>query len=92
MAPRATEAADGPPKRRAPKPRAFVLAEQLPTLLLPGVRRPGRSISYREPARNAGVSTTTVPLLQAGKAESQRRAIRKLAEALGVQPAELVGQ
>jgi len=37
------------------------------------------------------VGPTTVVNLEAGKAEPQRRTIRKLAEALAVDPAELVG-
>lgn len=41
---------------------------------------------------NAGVSPTTVLDLEAGKvSEAQRRTICKLAEALGVDPAEFVG-
>ena len=63
------------------------------TLLLLGFRQAGRSISHRELAKNAGVSTPKVFDLEAGKvSESQRRTIRKLAEALEVDPARLVGE
>ena len=51
-----------------------------------------RALSHRESAKNTGVSPTTVPNLEAGKvSEAQRRTTRKLAQALGVDPAELVG-
>jgi transcriptional regulator with XRE-family HTH domain len=40
--------------------------------------------------KRAGVSPTTVLNLEAGKGEPQRRTIRKLAQALEVDPAELV--
>jgi DNA-binding XRE family transcriptional regulator len=52
--------------------------------------REGKFLSHRELATRAGVSPTTVLNLEAGKAEPQRRTIRKLARALGVDPAELV--
>jgi transcriptional regulator with XRE-family HTH domain len=41
-------------------------------------------------AARAGVSPTTALNLEAGKAKPQRRTIRKLVEALGVEPSELV--
>jgi hypothetical protein len=51
-----------------------------------------RFLFHREPAKNAGVSPTTVLNLQVGKvSEAQQRTIRKPAEALGVDPAELAG-
>jgi len=52
--------------------------------------REGKFLSHRELATKAGVSPTTVLNLEAGKAEAQRRTVRKLARALGVDPAELV--
>jgi transcriptional regulator with XRE-family HTH domain len=52
----------------------------------------GYGLSHRESAKNTGVSPTTAPNLEAGKvSEAQRRTTRKLAQALGVDPAELVG-
>lgn len=54
--------------------------------------REKKFLSHRELAKSAGVSPTTVLNLEAGKvSEAQRRTIRKLAEALEVDPAELVG-
>jgi predicted transcriptional regulator len=52
--------------------------------------REDRFLSHRELAKNAGVSPTTILNLEASKAEAQRRTVRKLAEALGVAPRELV--
>ena len=52
--------------------------------------REARFLSHRELAKRASVSPTTVLNLEAGKAEPQRRTIRKLAQALEVDPAELV--
>lgn len=52
--------------------------------------RDARFLSHRELAKIAGVSPTTVLALEAGKTEAQRRTIRKLAEALEVDPRELV--
>ena len=55
--------------------------------------REAKFLSHRELAKNAGVSPTTVLNLEAGNVmEAQRRTIRKLAQALGVGPAELVGE
>jgi hypothetical protein len=42
------------------------------------------------PARCASVSPQTVLSLEASRMEAQKRTIRKLAEALGVEPGELV--
>jgi DNA-binding Xre family transcriptional regulator len=48
-------------------------------------------LSHRELAKNAGVSPTTVLNLETGNvSEAQRRTIRKLAEALKAEPADLV--
>jgi transcriptional regulator with XRE-family HTH domain len=52
--------------------------------------REARFFSHRDLAREAGVSPTTVLNLEAGRVEAQRRTIRKLAQALEVDPAELV--
>ena len=52
--------------------------------------REARFLSHRDLAKRADVSPTTVLNLEAGRVEAQRRTVRKLAEALGVDPAELV--
>lgn len=52
--------------------------------------RERKFLSHRDLAKRANVSPTTVLNLEAGKVEAQRRTVRKLAEALGVDPAELV--
>jgi transcriptional regulator with XRE-family HTH domain len=52
--------------------------------------REARFLSHRDLAKKAGVSPTTVLNLEASRVEAQRRTVRKLAEALGVDPAELV--
>jgi transcriptional regulator with XRE-family HTH domain len=54
--------------------------------------REGRFLSHRELAVQAGVSPTTILNLEKGAAEPQRRTIRKLAQALGIEPAELVAR
>jgi transcriptional regulator with XRE-family HTH domain len=52
--------------------------------------RERRFLSHRDLAKRADVSPTTVLNLEAGRVEAQRRTVRKLAKALGVDPAELV--
>jgi transcriptional regulator with XRE-family HTH domain len=53
--------------------------------------REERFLSHRELAKLASVSPQTVLNLEHGKGEqAQRRTIRKLAQALGVDPHELV--
>lgn len=52
--------------------------------------REERFLSHRELAQRAGISPTTVLNLEKEQAEPQRRTIRKIANALGVEPAELV--
>jgi len=52
--------------------------------------REARFLSHRDLAKRASVSPTTVLNLETGRVEAQRRTVRKLAEALGVDPAELV--
>lgn len=54
--------------------------------------RDAKFLSQRELAEKAGVSPTTINQLETGKAEAQPRTVRKLAEALGVEPGELVGE
>jgi transcriptional regulator with XRE-family HTH domain len=49
-----------------------------------------RFLSHRDLAKRADISPTTVLNLEAGRVEAQRRTVRKLAQALGVDPAELV--
>jgi transcriptional regulator with XRE-family HTH domain len=52
--------------------------------------REARFLSHRDLARKAEVSPTTILNLEAERVEAQRRTIRKLAEALGVEPRELL--
>jgi transcriptional regulator with XRE-family HTH domain len=52
--------------------------------------REKRFLSHRDLAKRAGVSPTTILNLEAGRVEAQRRTVRKLAEALGVDPTDLV--
>ena len=54
--------------------------------------RDERFLSHRELARLAGVSPTTVLNIEKNETEPQRRTIRKLASALGVEPSKLVEQ
>jgi transcriptional regulator with XRE-family HTH domain len=49
-----------------------------------------RFLSHRDLARRASVSPTTILNLEAERVEAQRRTIRKLAEALDVEPHQLV--
>ena len=52
--------------------------------------REERFLSHRELAQQAGVSPTTVLTIEKNEGNTQRRTVRKLAEALGVEPAELL--
>jgi len=52
--------------------------------------REARFLSHRDLAKRAGVSPTTILNLEANRVEAQRRTVRKLAQALEVDPAELV--
>ncbi len=55
--------------------------------------RDKRLLSQRELAAKAGLSPTTILKLEGGRVEeSHPRTVRKLAEALEVDPAELVGE
>ena len=52
--------------------------------------REDQFLSHRELAQMAGVSPTTILNLERGEVDAQRRTIRKLAQALEVDPHELV--
>jgi transcriptional regulator with XRE-family HTH domain len=54
--------------------------------------RDERFLSQRELATAAGVSPTTIFKLETNQAEPHPRTIRKLADALGVEPSKLVDQ
>jgi len=49
-----------------------------------------QALSLRELARRSGVAYDTINRLELGKQDAQPRTIRRLAEALGVQPKELM--
>ncbi len=49
-----------------------------------------RALSQRELSRVTGVAFDTISRLETGKQQAQPRTIRKLAEALSVDPASLV--
>ncbi len=49
-------------------------------------------LSMRELEENSGVSYNTVWRLETGRTGAQPRTIRKLADALGVEPAELLAE
>jgi transcriptional regulator with XRE-family HTH domain len=49
-----------------------------------------RALSQRDLSRMTGVAYDTISRLETGKQEAQHRTIRKLAEALGVEPKELM--
>jgi transcriptional regulator with XRE-family HTH domain len=46
--------------------------------------------SQRDLARESGVAQDTITRLETGKREAQPRTVRRLAEALGVEPRELM--
>jgi transcriptional regulator with XRE-family HTH domain len=52
--------------------------------------RKERALSQRDLARVSGVGPVTISELERGVREAQPRTIRKLAEALGVEPKELM--
>ncbi len=52
--------------------------------------RQERALSLRELGEMTGVAFDTINKLELGKREAQPRTIRKLAEALGVEPKELM--
>jgi transcriptional regulator with XRE-family HTH domain len=49
-----------------------------------------RALSQRDLSRMTGVAFDTISRLETGKQEAQHRTIRKLAEALEVEPRELM--
>jgi transcriptional regulator with XRE-family HTH domain len=49
-----------------------------------------RALSQRDLSRLTGVAFDTISRLETGKQEAQHKTIRKLAEALGVEPHELM--
>jgi len=63
-------------------------------LVVDGVRlrhlRQGQALSLRDLTRRSGVAFDTISKLETGKRKAQPRTIRKLAEALGVEPKELM--
>ena len=56
---------------------------------LRGLRR-GRALSQRDVSRMTGIAFDTISRLETGKQRAQPRTIRKLADALGVEPRELM--
>lgn len=52
--------------------------------------RQDRALSLRELGEMTGVAFDTINKLELGKREAQPRTIRKLAEALGIEPKELM--
>jgi len=52
--------------------------------------RQEQALSLRELARRSGVAYDTINRLELGKQDAQPRTIRRLAEALGVEPKELM--
>jgi transcriptional regulator with XRE-family HTH domain len=53
--------------------------------------RERRALSQAELAEQAGVSRATIVSLESGRAGAQYATMRRLAEVLGVEPAELLG-
>jgi transcriptional regulator with XRE-family HTH domain len=49
-----------------------------------------RALSQRDLSHMTGVAFDTISRLETGKQEAQHRTVRKLAEALGVEPRELM--
>jgi transcriptional regulator with XRE-family HTH domain len=52
--------------------------------------RRARALSQRDLARITGIAQDTISQLETGKREAQPRTIRKLAEALSVEPSSLM--
>jgi transcriptional regulator with XRE-family HTH domain len=52
--------------------------------------RRARALTQEELSRISGVSRDTISALEAGKREAQPRTIRRLADALSVEPQELM--
>ena len=51
---------------------------------------PERALSQRDLSRMTGIAFDTISRLETGKQRAQPRTIRKLADALGVEPRELM--
>jgi transcriptional regulator with XRE-family HTH domain len=49
-----------------------------------------RALSQRDLSRTTGVAFDTISRLETGKQDAQPKTLRKLAEALGVKPKELM--
>ncbi len=49
-----------------------------------------RAVSQRELSRMTGIAFDTISRLETGKQQAQPRTIRKLADALGLEPKELM--
>lgn len=54
-----------------------------------GLRRE-RALSQQDLERMTGVAQSTLSALESGKRDAQPRTVRKLADALGVEPRELM--
>ncbi len=52
--------------------------------------RRARAMSQEDLEKKSGVARATISALETGKREAQPRTIRRLAEALGVEPHELM--
>jgi transcriptional regulator with XRE-family HTH domain len=52
--------------------------------------RRARALSQRDLSRMTGIAFDTISRLETGKQRAQPRTIRKLADALGVEPRELM--
>ena len=50
-----------------------------------------RALSQRDLSRTTGVAFDTISRLETGKQRAQPKTVRKLANALGVEPRELIG-
>ena len=62
-------------------------------IMLPNLKRCRErgGLSQRDLEERSGVGHQRISLLETGKSGAQGRTVRKLAEALGVTPADLVG-
>lgn len=62
-------------------------------IMLPNLKRwrERRGLSQRDLEESSGVGHQRISLLETGKSGAQGRTVRKLAAALGVDPADLVG-
>jgi transcriptional regulator with XRE-family HTH domain len=51
-----------------------------------------RMLSQQELARKAGAGQATISLLERGQRSAQPRTVRRLADALGIEPRELLAE